>query len=99
MSDNDKSSINQRFPGVADSLHEIVRDCQKHDSTTYSYTARVINDVNDKDSGRVVVTARNNQTGKLVMSVSQDVKDVREKGIQLPGLNQLLTADGRGSAL
>lgn len=72
------------------SLHDLMYSGRKFGATTYSYSARSIQAVDaDSESGKVVVTVRNDKTGELVMNEKMDAKDVAENGLPLPSLDEL----------
>ncbi|MCU8058080.1 hypothetical protein L5L78_17575 [Shewanella sp. SM34] len=71
-------------------LIDLMRSGRKFGATTYTVKVMSIEAVDAvNDSGKVVVIARNDNTGMLVMNEQVDAKNVRDNGIPLPSIHDI----------
>lgn len=71
-------------------LTDLMRSGLKFGATTYTVKVMSIGAVDAvNDSGKVVVIARNDKTGMLVMNEQVDAKNVRDNGIPLQSIHDI----------
>ena len=72
------------------SSNDLMKAGRKFGCTTYSYSAKKIGVVG-LENPTVIITARNDLTGELVMDVKADLDAVKENGLPLPGLADIVS--------
>ncbi|MGI2025251.1 hypothetical protein [Shewanella glacialipiscicola] len=71
-------------------LTDLMRSGRKFGAATYTVNVMSIGAVDAvNDSGKVVVIARNDKTGMLVMNEQVDAKNVRDNGIPLLSIHDI----------
>jgi hypothetical protein len=72
------------------SLNDLMKAGRKFGCTTYSYSAKKVGVVGSGNP-KVVITARNDLTGALIIDVKTDLNTVKENGLPLSGLNDVVS--------
>jgi hypothetical protein len=66
------------------SLNDLMKTGRKFGCTTYTYSVKKV-DVVGSENPKIIITARNDLTGALVMDVTTDINSVKENGLPLSG--------------
>ena len=84
-----EKSVTNKTDHSTQSIHEMLIKGRKFGCTTYSYSARKVGLVG-QENPKVIITARNDVTGELIMNESTDINSVRNNGLPLPGLSDII---------
>lgn len=71
------------------SFNDLMKAGRKFGCTTYSYSAKKVGAVGSENA-KFAITARNDLTGSLIMDVKTDLNTVKQNGLPLPGLNDIV---------
>lgn len=72
------------------SLYDLMKAGRKIGCTTYSYHAKKVGVVGSENP-KIIVTARNDLTGNFIMDEKTDLNTIKEHGLPLPGLSEIVS--------
>lgn len=95
MSDtkNNENDTDVKVTNLSNYTHQLKEVVDQCEAITYSLSSHILRDAKNPNKGKIVTIARNNYTGQIVITSTQDLEDVHENGLQLPSIDSIISRD------